>query len=104
LARRYAALRLRRSRPPRIPPAGEERRRSANEVLSEVTLEFVRTQPDGTEAVVYRIKLSNAGLSEIHQVDEGKADQQPYEELSFVFQKIDLTWVDGAISATDSWS
>lgn len=75
-----------------------------NEVLSEVTLEFVRTQPDGTEAVVYRIKLTNAGLSEIHQYDEGRAGQQPYEELSFVFQKIDLTWVDGAITATDSWS
>jgi type VI secretion system secreted protein Hcp len=75
-----------------------------NEVLSEVTFELVRTQPDGTEAVVYRIKLTNAGLSDIHQYDEGKAGQQAYEELSFVFQKIELTWVDGAITATDSWS
>jgi type VI secretion system secreted protein Hcp len=75
-----------------------------NEVLSEVTFELVRTQPDGTEAVVYRVKLANAALSDIHQYDEGKAGQQSFEELSFVFQKIDLTWVDGGISATDSWA
>jgi type VI protein secretion system component Hcp len=53
---------------------------------------------------VYRIKLANAALSDIHQYDDGKAGQQSYEELSFVFQKIDLTWVDGPISATDSWT
>jgi len=75
-----------------------------NENLPEVTIEFYRPQANGTESLYYKIKLTNATISSLHQSDEGKNGLKPYETLELVFQKIETTWTDGGITASDDWS
>lgn len=53
------------------------------------------------KAPAYTVKLSNASISEIRLVTtpEGKDAM----EVSFTYQKIEWTWVDGGITASDDW-
>ena len=75
-----------------------------NEVLPEVNFQFTRAGSDGKEIQYYTIKLTNATISEIHQSDQGKNGARPYEQVSFVFQKIELDWSDPSVVAVDDWS
>ena len=73
---------------------------STNEVLKSVLIEFTRTQPDGTGFVYYTVKLINAHITRINQVtnrDElvPKQGGLPLDEISFVFQKIEIEQKDG---------
>jgi type VI secretion system secreted protein Hcp len=75
-----------------------------NEVLPEVNFQFTHAGADGKEIQYYTIKLTNATISEIHQSDQGKNGARPYEQVSFVFQKIELDWNDPPVVAVDDWS
>lgn len=73
---------------------------STNEVLKSVFIEFTRTQPDGTGFVYYTVKLINAHITRINQVTNRnetvpKQGGLPLDEISFVFQRIEMEQKDG---------
>ena len=62
-----------------------------NENLTSVLIGLLRS---GSQ--VATIKLTNASVSDYVQTDQGA-------QLSFTYQKITWTWVDGGITASDDW-
>ena len=62
-----------------------------NETLTSVLIGLLR---DGQQ--VATVKLTNAGISDY--VEHGNN-----EEWSFTYQKIEWTWLDGGITASDDW-
>lgn len=83
----------------------------SNENLTEWELQFwaPSTGPGpGTEVQRYTVKLTNANIADIkfHMPNNKHPDlmkYSEYEEVSFTYQKIEWTWVDGNISAQDDW-
>jgi type VI secretion system secreted protein Hcp len=89
----------------------------ANETLSEFTLRFWRadlgtgTGPGaggGAERQNFTIKLTNASIASIdfQQPDNRNpelAKLAECEEIAFTYQKIEWTWVDGGVTASDDW-
>lgn len=73
-----------------------------NEILKSVLIEFMKTSPNGEEYVYHKIKLTNAAITLIHQY--ANADTREVEDVSFVFQKIEIENIDGKTSVTDDWS
>lgn len=82
---------------------------AGNEVLSEVIVRFYSPLANGEEQQTYTIKLTNASIASIandmslNKVDPG-IKLPVLETVSFAYQKIEWTWVDGSIVASDSWS
>jgi type VI secretion system secreted protein Hcp len=86
---------------------------ATNENLSEFTLRFWRAEVGagpgaGAERQHFTIKLVNASIASIdfRQPDNRSPDlakQAEYEEVAFTYQKIEWTWVDGGITASDDW-
>lgn len=86
---------------------------SNGEILTEVTVDFWAPQVKaglgiGTEVQHYSIKLTNATISDVHFVmpnimhpDTLKSPETI--EVSFTYQKIEWTWKDGGITASDDW-
>ena len=81
-----------------------------NENFSEVTLRFFTSDSKGTgkEIQNYTIKLTNATISIIvNDMDNNNivenAKLPMLEMISFTYQKIEWTWLDGGITATDTW-
>ena len=81
-----------------------------NENFSEVTLRFFTSDSKGTgkEIQNYTIKLINANIiSIVDDMANNKIAENAklpiLEIISFSYQKIEWTWTDGAITATDSW-
>ena len=81
-----------------------------NENFPEVVLRFFTQDVKGTgkEIQNYTIKLTNATISSI--VDDmannkivENAKLPILEIILFTYQKIEWTWVDGGITATDNW-
>ncbi len=73
---------------------------ATNEGFKSVFIEFNRTQPDGTSFIYYTVKLVNARITRVNQSayrDEQAANQGglPFDEISFVFQKIEIEQKDG---------
>lgn len=68
-----------------------------NENLNEVRLQFWATDSTGGLSQYFTIELVNASISGIQM---GARDQI---EISFVYQKIIWTWMDGGITAEDDW-
>jgi type VI secretion system secreted protein Hcp len=62
------------------------------------TVEFRFADQSG---VYFTVKLTNASLAGVSQMPG--ADGTPTEQLSFTYQKIEWTWVDGGITASDDW-
>jgi type VI secretion system secreted protein Hcp len=85
-----------------------------NEVLKSVLIEFFRTDPNGQEYLFQTIRLTNATISNIKQYtgvpDSSKSsaktqaayDTHELEEISFTFQRIEITNVKGKTTAADS--
>jgi type VI secretion system secreted protein Hcp len=79
-----------------------------NEVLKTVVIEFYKRSQTGMEVPFYTITLTNATISAIAQ-NGGTAPEKvgtsniPNEEISFVFQKIEVNYKDGNVSAADDW-
>jgi type VI secretion system secreted protein Hcp len=83
---------------------------SNNENLTEAHFKFYRTSIQGTEQHYFTIDLQNAGIAShnLYHPDSldtgaGTSTVETQEELSFTYQKITWTWVDGGITAEDDW-
>jgi type VI secretion system secreted protein Hcp len=87
----------------------------ANESLPEWTLRFFQAGTAGAaggagiERQHYTVKLTNASISSIafRMPDTQLPDLArlaEYEEIAFVYQRIEWTWVDGGITASDDWN
>ena len=83
-----------------------------NENLTTVELKVFRTDPagGGKPLHVYTVKLTNASIASIRHWKPSTKDPATiangfaeYEEISFTYQKIEWTWVDGGITASDDW-
>jgi type VI secretion system secreted protein Hcp len=63
----------------------------------------------GLEKMTYKIDLTNASIASIQEsmrdnTDPANASAPLLEELTFTYQKIQWTWTDGGLTATDDWS
>ena len=77
-----------------------------NEVLDSVLFEFVETTPEGKEAVFQTVKLTNAFVASIKQdakAAPGGHELQDLEEVSIVFQSIEMENLTGKTAAADDW-
>ncbi len=80
-----------------------------NENLTTWVLRFWATGATGVEQNIYTITLTNARIASIREfMDENLAPAEAtlplLEEVTFTYQKIQWTWTDGGITATDDWS
>jgi len=81
-----------------------------NETLTTAKIGFWRPSADGsgTETQYFTITLTNALIIDVtlnaHESDDpAPANGFEYEEIKLTYQKIEWTWNDGGITATDSW-
>jgi type VI secretion system secreted protein Hcp len=92
---------------------------AANEVLTEVDIEFTRPPTSGGDDVVYQtVRLTNARFSQIARFTgrpdgaedtpssghTGTSDMMELERWAFTFQKIEVHDTDGKTSFVDSWT
>lgn len=68
-----------------------------------------RTQSTGLEMNHWQIKLTNAAFAsyEIQTPNNKHPDLmkfETYEDWSMVFEKIEITWVQGGITGSDNWA
>lgn len=62
----------------------------------------------GQETNHFTIKLTNASISDIADIMENNLDPEDaklplMQQISFTYQKIEWTWVDGGITSEDDW-
>lgn len=79
-----------------------------NENLTDVRIEFWTSTPTGQEKQHYTVRLTNANLSAVNfkmaNIRNPKLQRlTEYEELSFTYQKIEWTWTEGGLTASDDW-
>ncbi len=79
-----------------------------NENITEWQLQFFRTSSTGTQVNHYTIRLMNSAIAgiEFHMPsnrDPALANQSEFEEVSFTYQAIEWTWMEGGITARDDW-
>ncbi len=84
-----------------------------NENVPEFELKFWKPQSSaaggvGSEVQFFTIKLTNANIANIREyMLDNKIPENmkipPMESVSFTYQKIEWTWVDGGITANDDW-
>lgn len=80
-----------------------------NENLPTVELDYYQTDSLGHDTLYFKIELTNANISSLRQTNLNSQDDPnmnlygEYEEISFVYQKITWTWIEGGITATDDW-
>jgi type VI secretion system secreted protein Hcp len=75
-----------------------------NEVLIFVLIEFFALNPQGQLEMAHSIRLTNAAVASVKQFTE--KDQRgiyPQEEVSFVFQKIEVVNLRGKTAVADDW-
>ncbi|MFI5106115.1 MAG: type VI secretion system tube protein TssD, partial [Terriglobales bacterium] len=82
---------------------------ATNELLPSVEFEFVRTNAQGMEYVFQAVTLTNATIAGFKEYigfpDAGEPpNSHPLEDVSFTFQKIEVTNNDGKTTAVDDWS
>ena len=83
-----------------------------NENITEWELQFWRPSVGGAGAGVekqfYTVKLTNASIVDIRFVMPNNkiaelAKLNEYEEIEFIYQHIQWTWVDGGINSGADW-
>ena len=78
---------------------------ATNEILTQVLIEFVAVDKEGKESVDHSFNLTNAMISEVKELTEnlptGNALEE-FEEVSFVFQKIEIKDKSGK-TFDDDW-
>ena len=79
-----------------------------NETAKDWELQFFRPSTTGAETQYFTIRLTNAAVTSIdmrmlNNKDPELTKFETYEEVAFVYQKIEWTWVDGGITAMDDW-
>ena len=79
-----------------------------NEIISTWELQCFAANRSGKELNNYTVNLTNAVITDIrstmlnNKVTEN-IKMPLMEEISFVYQKIQWTWVDGGITSMDDW-
>jgi type VI secretion system secreted protein Hcp len=66
--------------------------------LPDVQIDFVRANGKGGDETFYSVKLEQVLVTGVHQSDEGKAGGRPLEQVSLVFESIEITEGDGTAS------
>jgi len=79
-----------------------------NETAKDWELQLFRAAPTGVETNYLTIRLTNAGIASIDMTMPNNKDAEltkleTYEEIAFVYQRIEWTWVDGGLVAQDDW-
>src|SRR5512141_658732 len=79
---------------------------TTNENIPEARSDFWTSTPTGQEKQHYTVRLVNANISGIafklpNVKNPRLAKLTEYEDVSFTYQKIEWTWNDGGISASD---
>jgi len=80
-----------------------------NENIITWELQCFAAKNTGVEVNHYTVSLTNAKITDIkstmlnNKVPEN-IKMPLMEEISFVYEKIEWTWVDGGITATDDWT
>lgn len=79
-----------------------------NENLTEVVLKLFRPNAAGVERHAFTVRLVNATIASMQMrllnVKHPRHSKMPeLEEVSFAYQRIEWTWVDGGITADDDW-
>jgi type VI secretion system secreted protein Hcp len=87
---------------------------ASNEDLREWELQFWTPQlkaasGTGAEVQYFTIKLTHASIASITmQMPNNKHPDlvklNPFEDVAFSYQRIEWTWTDGAITASDDWA
>ena len=82
---------------------------TSNEVLSLVEFDFVHASPEGKEMIYQTIKLTNATISSVKEYmgfpNAGEqSDPRQLEDVSFTFQKIEISNTEGKTTVMDDWS
>jgi type VI secretion system secreted protein Hcp len=79
-----------------------------NENLTQAELLFYRADRLGAETQYFTIRLTNASIAEIEMAMPNNKHPdlmalETFEDVTFTYQKIEWTWVDGGITAMDDW-
>ena len=80
-----------------------------NETLTTVDLLFYRSDRTiGSEVQYFTIRLTNASITAIDMAMPNNkhadlASLETYEDVSFVYQKIEWTWLENNAVASDDW-
>ena len=79
-----------------------------NENLVSWELQFWQPSPTGVERQHYTVKLTNANICSIHlKMPNNRSPKlgrfTEYEEVCFTYERIEWTWNDGNLSASDDW-
>lgn len=79
-----------------------------NQKISEVVVEVWLVDARGVERKAYSLVLTNAyvAVCTVRYSDEGtvaEADDHPYLDVSFVYERLTETWHDNGSSASDTW-
>jgi type VI secretion system secreted protein Hcp len=73
-----------------------------NETLTTVKFEFWRPYPEIVSPYFF-ILLTNALITSLALTSSDGEDVHEIEQIQFVYQKIEVTWVSGGESAQDDW-
>jgi type VI secretion system secreted protein Hcp len=79
-----------------------------HELLTSVVIDQVRSNPAGKEEVWMEIRLSNARLMEV-SINPERSEENPLwtareiEQVSFVFEKIEIENKASKVTAIDDW-
>jgi type VI secretion system secreted protein Hcp len=76
----------------------------SNENLSSVLFEFSQPDAKGVSQVYQTIKLTNASVSGFTRRAGASSGPTDLEDVSLTFQKIEITHVEGGITAVDDWN
>ena len=84
-----------------------------NEVITQFELQFWTPKTSaaaggGAEVQHYTVKLTDARIADIKFTMLNNKNPEltryaEYEEVAFTYQKIEWTWINGGITATDDW-
>ncbi len=81
---------------------------SGDENITEWQLQFFRTSSTGTQVNHYTIRLTNSNIARIeyHMPNNRTpelANQSEFEVVSFTYQAIEWTWIEGGITSRAEW-
>ncbi|MGA3398962.1 MAG: type VI secretion system tube protein TssD [Acetobacteraceae bacterium] len=74
-----------------------------NETLTSVKIEFWRPYPEIVSPYFF-VLLTNAQITGVALTPSDGEDAHEIEQIQFVYQRIEVTWVPGGESAQDDWT
>ena len=73
-----------------------------NEVLKSVVIDCYGSDGTQENELVHTVKLTNASVARVHQ--QADAQRGSVEQVSFTFQKIEISSAISRLTATDDWT